>query len=222
MYEMIIEYDRDNFCQRWVKIVPRDLWNHLQFCTFESFGWFVNVGQSNVPEDAHRDYMAFIFGNCNEYTYNWYRSNSSGFQIRHLNALYKWARYYGYKLKFIDNTGLFEDITEQPVFRCPNCGQYHKVEEIYFLQNNWVCVSCRDNLVTCERCGWIHSSKKCPACYTEEPCCVCGSSNETFLRDCIDERIPLCKKHANIELVTEASYNWKPGSYTFRHMGKEK
>lgn len=221
MYEMIIEYDRDNATQRWVKVAPKDSNGYLQFGVFESFGRFIDVRQSNVPEDAYRDNIAYIFGGYADYVYRWYQSFGSN-QIRHLNTLYKWAKHFGYKLKFIDNTGLFEDITEQPVFRCPSCGQYHKVEEIYYVQNNWICVSCRDNLVTCLRCGCIHSSKKCPTCYTEEPCCVCGSSNETFLRDCIDERIPVCKKHANSELVIEASYNWKPESYTFRHMGKEK
>ena len=224
MYEMIIEYDRYENKQRWVKIVPRDQWEQLRFNGFTCFEQYVEVRQYNAPQDAEAGCAAYIFGNFEDYTYNWYISYGNTRQIKHLSTLWMWAKINGYSLKFIDSSGLFEDVTEQPVFKCPTCGRWHVVSEFCYLESigTLLCLDCKDNIKTCERCGNTYNTPTCPYCYTEEPCCICGSSDNTFIRGCNHENIPVCEKHKDITLVQEASYNWKPASYTFRHMGKER
>lgn len=221
MHEMIIEYDRYECKQRWIKIVPKNQWGDLCFCKVCFLGDDIEVRQSNTPEDSSG--MAFIFGHAEEYTFNWYNSYGTS-QIRHLGALWLWAKQFGYKLKFIDSTGLFEDITEQPVFRCPTCGRWHFVSEFCFIESRGVihCVDCKGNIKTCERCGNLYTSDFCTYCYTEESCCICGSNDDTFLRSFNGDSIPVCNKHKDTRLISEASYSWKPESYTFRHMGKER
>ena len=222
MHEMVIEYDRYENKQRWVKVVPKEQREQLRFNSFTCLGQYIDVRQSNAPEDAGT--TAYIFGNFSDYTYNWYSSYGNTRQIRHLGALWLWAKYFGYKLKFIDSTGVFEDVTEQPVFRCPSCGRWHVVSEFCFIESVGTihCSDCKGNIKTCERCGITYNTPTCPYCYTEEPCCICGSSNDTFLRSCNLENIPVCEKHKGVTLIQEAGYNWKPTAYTFRHMGKEK
>lgn len=222
MFEMVIEYDRYECKQRWIKIVPKNQWSELCFCKVCFLGDDIRVRQSNTPEDNSG--MAFIFGQAEEYTFNWYNSCGTGGQIRHLGALWLWAKQFGYKLKFIDSTGLFEDITEQPVFKCPTCGRWHLISEFCFIESRHIiyCVDCKGSIKTCERCGYFYTSDFCTHCYTEEPCCICGCNDDTFLRSFNGDSIPVCNKHKDTRLIMEASYNWKPESYTFRHMGKER
>lgn len=223
--KMKMVFNTSFYKQRWFEIPDKNLWSELKTdVDYGAFGRIVTIGLSNVPEDGMN---AFLFGYYDR-NFDWYFSRTPHHQKIHLRALQLWAADNGYELLFRNeayHSTLFE---QDPHLHCPSCGQCHPLSTFVGVNTDLydsiiVCTTCASNMHTCNRCNHTYTGSYCTNCYTEEPCAVCGNTENglSFVRRDV-VTLPLCAEHFNIKLVHEHSYNWKPDFYIYRHMDKHK